>query len=1015
MKKQWILPICVICLTSFANACGGDDNDDSKDQPTKDPVVITENTVALCTDELDNDNNGKADCDDINCEAFTFCAKAEEGQENTLAACKDGQDNDGDGKIDCEDQECKDFTICQEKVEENTEARCKDGLDNDGDGLIDCNDSECKAFAMCQEKEPVTDPIVDPDKEKVTENTVATCYDGEDNDGDGNVDCEDSGCQIFAFCANAGSKEENTLSACQDGIDNDGDGKKDCDDEECKDFKVCAEETQENTKNKENTAEACSDGLDNDEDGNIDCLDPDCWTQEICASLVGTAENTRELCSDGLDNDFNGKIDCEDDGCKGLAICTSSGQVGENTVELCKDKNDNDEDGKTDCEDIECQVYDFCKGMQKTGENTKESCNDGKDNDEDGLIDCADAECQQFKDICVDTCLDDHYKFLTSSMASSDSCGCGKTEIDGDCYTNISTVEEFKNMTDAKYVLKQNIDLGASTMSPLSTFSGVLKGDGHRITGDITQLKNTCGLFMNMTDAVIEDVEFSLTLNCKYTGTNATLDAGVIAPTASNSKFINIKGSSKLLVDDAVAPTSSADNGYTIHCGGFIGNAKESTFENLDVRGNVTLITSISYKDTKADSDATQQVNLGGIIGALDEKCSVKNLSAYTNVTSNLTSNDSLYYAKMAYNNSYKNQSYYHIGGIVGKSDTNIETVINRGSLKIIKHPDAKFYKPYATSSTSCDTGSKCTLYGDTHLYAGGVVGYLSANKSIKQSAMIGNIETLGYLGGNSDRYTYSDNIHEIIGGITGYAEGNNTIDEAYANLDIRLIPERNTFASGILGSADISEETSYLMNSYAHINLSIANQTNNKNSNYLYWGGGFGSHYNDDNISAKKPFYLLNNHLDIDYDFDNSQKNTTSILYLSNTTNQGTMTRVVNNFISGEILTKTAAGAENYTTITPAKGEYIYETYWNSDVFGKVAGGKHVDASAVPYSYNLANIPVTRSTETILGLLRYNSGQDGGVLSTNIPATLNYHDWKTIIDNEEHEVPVPVSTNGWY
>jgi hypothetical protein len=32
--------------------------------------------------------------------------------ENTRAACTDGHDNDGDGHVDCDDQDCQDFTFC---------------------------------------------------------------------------------------------------------------------------------------------------------------------------------------------------------------------------------------------------------------------------------------------------------------------------------------------------------------------------------------------------------------------------------------------------------------------------------------------------------------------------------------------------------------------------------------------------------------------------------------------------------------------------------------------------------------------------------------------------------------------------------------------------------------------------------------------------------------------------------------------------------------------------------------
>lgn len=85
------------------------------------------------------------------------------------------------------------------------------------------------------------------------------CSDGEDNDGDGAVDCAD------LDCLNASSCQE----VCNDGIDNDNDGFVDCEDGDCSDFEDCQ-------------FERCIDGVDNDGDGLIDCEDPDCDTNPNC-------------------------------------------------------------------------------------------------------------------------------------------------------------------------------------------------------------------------------------------------------------------------------------------------------------------------------------------------------------------------------------------------------------------------------------------------------------------------------------------------------------------------------------------------------------------------------------------------------------------------------------------------------------------------------------------------------------------------------------------------------------
>ncbi len=68
-----------------------------------------ENTLALCTDMIDNDADGTTDCDDINCWIIpeTHCG------EFSKEMCSDALDNDDDGKIDCFDSDCLTFyDIC---------------------------------------------------------------------------------------------------------------------------------------------------------------------------------------------------------------------------------------------------------------------------------------------------------------------------------------------------------------------------------------------------------------------------------------------------------------------------------------------------------------------------------------------------------------------------------------------------------------------------------------------------------------------------------------------------------------------------------------------------------------------------------------------------------------------------------------------------------------------------------------------------------------------------------------
>ena len=110
--------------------------------------IVPENTNALCSDGIDNDQDTFVDCDDFDCSqnpSVTICAD----EENTNALCSDGIDNDQDTFVDCDDFDCLQFpSVCPEA--ENTNDRCSDGIDNDQDSFIDCDDYDCDATVVCQ-------------------------------------------------------------------------------------------------------------------------------------------------------------------------------------------------------------------------------------------------------------------------------------------------------------------------------------------------------------------------------------------------------------------------------------------------------------------------------------------------------------------------------------------------------------------------------------------------------------------------------------------------------------------------------------------------------------------------------------------------------------------------------------------------------------------------------------------------------------------------------------------------
>lgn len=128
----------------------------------------------LCSDGVDNDGDGYADCDDSDC-GGAWCPE-------TL--CFDGLDNDEDSFVDCGDPDCLGVGDCQiDGKGEKEQEICNDGIDNNGNGLIDCADPDCARATRCGD-----------------ESSSSTCSDAFDNDGDGLIDCLDSDCAGLRVC-----------------------------------------------------------------------------------------------------------------------------------------------------------------------------------------------------------------------------------------------------------------------------------------------------------------------------------------------------------------------------------------------------------------------------------------------------------------------------------------------------------------------------------------------------------------------------------------------------------------------------------------------------------------------------------------------------------------------------------------------------------------------------------------------------------------------------------------------
>jgi len=128
----------------------------------------------------------------------------DQSAENTSAACRDGLDNDGDGRADCDDPECADFVFCVSADADadapDTDASDTEANDNGDDGLLDADADASEEDEGGDEAESDADgedaedggPACAPGDDGCGPDEI--CDDGLDNDCDGTVDEADAGC-----------------------------------------------------------------------------------------------------------------------------------------------------------------------------------------------------------------------------------------------------------------------------------------------------------------------------------------------------------------------------------------------------------------------------------------------------------------------------------------------------------------------------------------------------------------------------------------------------------------------------------------------------------------------------------------------------------------------------------------------------------------------------------------------------------------------------------------------------
>ena len=252
--------------------------------------------------------------------------------------CSNGVDDDFDGAADCADPYCRHHCPWNET--------CDNGIDDDGDGLADCEDAECAKKVVC------TGIVCHPSDSNLQCGSNLT---GERNDQSGSTDEIEDWCgtwwnqwpgpeYIYRFTV-----ESNQIVSVEvEGL------------EETATFNLFLLRT--NSSPEQCNPSECyaydvwylfAPGVDFEANpGYMYYIAVEGWMGYSGAYDIAVSCEPGEDCGNGMDDDDDGLIDCEDPSCFGQEGCTTEG--------LCTDGSDNDADGDTDCADSDCATEPYC-------------------------------------------------------------------------------------------------------------------------------------------------------------------------------------------------------------------------------------------------------------------------------------------------------------------------------------------------------------------------------------------------------------------------------------------------------------------------------------------------------------------------------------------------------------------------------------------------------------------------------------------------------------------------------
>ena len=257
----------------------------------------------------------------------------EDGTESESSSEEEGSESESEGEGEAEATTDSTEEGSTSEGETGGVEVCDNGEDDDGDALVDCNDDDCLGQGDCAPTSWTCDPQFYGEDESTLPAGMTTC---DCECGAPDPDCaenQDNGvynCTPGQLCNDSGMCEDPPPETCGNSIDDDLDGLTDCEDTDCFGETDCP------PADWVCPAAAFEDG----NECNCECgaLDPDCEaTPALPAAecVAGEACNTTSLScelvtgeacgDDGMDEDADGLTDCEDQECYGVGECSVPG------------------------------------------------------------------------------------------------------------------------------------------------------------------------------------------------------------------------------------------------------------------------------------------------------------------------------------------------------------------------------------------------------------------------------------------------------------------------------------------------------------------------------------------------------------------------------------------------------------------------------------------------------------------------------------------------------------------